>query len=81
MLPVGLIGVTEVGHSRAEGVDGALCVLAAFALLLGFLLGYNIDTALALAMDLRCQLARHAKGERSADHGLVCGLSTGIERT
>ena len=43
MLPVGLIGVTEVAHSRAEGVDGALCVLAAFALLLGFLLGYDID--------------------------------------
>ena len=53
MLPVGLRGVTEVAHRRAEGVGEALSVLAAFALLLGFLFGHDIDTALAFAMNLR----------------------------
>src|SRR5207342_1724538 len=81
VLPVGFGGVTEVVHSCAEGVGGALCMLAAFALLLGLLLGNDIDTALALTVDLRCQLACHAKRERSADHGLVGRLGTAIERT
>ena len=53
MLPVGLRGVTEVAHRRAEGVGGVLGVLAAFALLLGLLFGHDIDTALAFAMNFR----------------------------